>query len=110
MYYDGQKVEDGDEIVVEKLVSVDNITVLGDGDYRIEESVSGNTATYTIWDGEEKKLSFSVIGGQIVPAESAEIPYIPLAVGVVMLLILTGIAGVVILKGRRKKHAEEKAD
>ena len=110
VYYDGQKVEDGDEIVVEKLVSVDNITVLGDGDYRIEESVNGNTATYTIWDGEEKKLSFRVKGGQIVPEESTEIPYIPLAIGAVVILILAVAAGAVILKGRRKKDAEQKGD
>ena len=109
VYYDGQKVEDGEEIVVEKLVSADNITVMGDGEYKIEESVSDDTATYTIWDGEEKKLSFRVKGNQIIPAEITEIPYVPMAVGGVVILILA-VAGVVILKGRRKKHAEEKVD
>ena len=109
VYYDGQKVEDGEEIVVEKLVSADNITVMGDGEYKIEESVSDDTATYTIWDGEEKKLSFRVKGNQIIPAESTEIPYVTMAVGGVVILILA-VAGVVILKGRRKKHAEEKVD
>lgn len=110
VYYDGQKVEDGDTLVVEKLVSADNITVMGDGDYKIEESVNGDTASYTIWDGEEKKLSFTVKGSQTVPAESKKIPYLPLAVGGVVILIFIGIAGALILKGRRKKHAEEKTD
>ena len=110
VYYDGQKVEDGDELVVEKLVSVDNISVLGDGDYKIEESVNGNQATYTIFDGKEKKLTFTVTGSQMVPTYSNKIPYIPLIVGGVVILSAVGIAGVLILKGRRKKHAEEKAD
>lgn len=109
VYYDGQKVEDGDSLTVNKVVSVNNITILGDGDYQIEENITENKVEYTIFNGEERMLQFTVEGTMVIPVSDSSNQSLIIGV-IVAVVVLLGAGSTVFLLRRRKKHAEENAN
>ncbi len=108
VYYDGQKVEDGAKLEVNNVVSANNIEIYGEGNYRIDEAADGNTATYTIYDGDEKVMEFSVTGTEVVlvqPIETSTNIWM-YVISVLAAVVVLGAAGITIYGVRRKKHAK----
>ncbi len=105
VYYDGQKVEDGAKLTVNNTVSANNIEIYGEGNYRIEEAVSGMTATYTIYDGEEKAMEFTVTGTEVVLVYNTDGNIWTYVIIGLAAIVVLATAGLVIYGVRRKKHA-----
>ncbi len=104
VYYDGQKVEDGAKLEVNNVVSANNIEIYGEGNYRIEEAADGTTATYTIYDGDEKAMEFSVTGTEVVLVnKSGTSVWTYIIIGLAAVVVL-GTAGITIYAVRRKRH------
>lgn len=107
VYYDGQKVVDGQTIQVANEPSLYNVTVTGEGNYQVEEKKDGTTATYTVTEDGEKCLTFTVEGTKVtMPAveETSNLPYV--IGGIAGILLLAGIVlAIILLTKRRKQHA-----
>ena len=111
VYYDGEKVEDGESISCEKAANVSNVAVVGKGIYTIKEDVSGTTATYSIYEDDKKLMEFTVNGTE--PAvvtvfdrkENYNLTIYFLIGGAALLLGILVALGCVI---RRKKHGKKK--
>lgn len=108
VYYDGTKVENDDYITVDKAVRASNISIIGDGEYEIQEKISGNVATYTIISEGEELLSFQVEGEEVIPVQTENNNIVVAIIsGVVSLLGIVVIITLYIHRQRRKKNAKE---
>lgn len=108
VYYDGQKVEDGENISVANAPSANNIEVVGSGEYTIQEKAVGTTAEYVILEGETELLHFTVEGKTIVPIEEPQendTAGYGIVAGIIVIILLAAV--VVILAVRRKKNAKK---
>lgn len=105
VYYDGQKVEDGDSLTVNNIVSANNITVLGEGEYHIEEKITGKKAQYTILEGDEELLQFTVEGEEVMPVNTTG--QIPMVVVIAAAFVILFVGVVVYFMRKGKKHAEK---
>ncbi len=108
VYYDGTKVENDDYITVDKAVRASNISIIGDGEYEIQEKISGNVATYTIISEGDELLSFQVEGEEVIPVQTENNNIVVAIIsGVVSLLGIVVIITLYIHRQRRKKNAKE---
>lgn len=109
VYYDGEKVEDGETISCEKAANVSNISVVGQGIYTIKEDVSGTSATYSIYEEEKKLVEFTVNGTEpavvTVYNKKTDITTYLLLGGAALLLVVLATLVIVI---RRRKHGQKK--
>lgn len=107
VYYDGQKVEDGDVVKSKQAPSISNVIVTGNGDYEISEDVKGDNATYTIMEGDEKVMMFSVEGNTVVMPMAETTGVLPYVVaGVTGVVLLAGVVVAIVCVKRRKQANE----
>lgn len=108
VYYDGQKVVNGQTLQVENEPSVHNVVVTGEGQYDILEERTGDTAVYTIKKSEKTKMIFTVEGNAVVMPAVQEVSYTPYIIGgIAGIVILIGLAVVIIITTRRRKKPNE---
>lgn len=108
VYYDGHQVEDGDQLKVDCAVSANNISIVGKGNYEIQEKITGDKAEYTILEGSEELMKFTVEGTMVIPVYSQN--QLPIIAIVVIGVAILGAGVVVYFIRKGKKHAEKKSN
>lgn len=111
VYYDGCEVKDGDVITCDKAANAANISVTGDGVYTIKESISGTKADYSIFEGDNELMKFTVEGTEpaVVTVYDNDINFIPyIVLGGAILLAVAVVVFVFVV--RRRKNAKKDAN